>query len=221
VKTEKSIKRDQTEKEELYNALTHGFGALLSLAGLILLLFGAINGGDPWRIVSLAIYGTSLVLLYTASTLYHFEKNEKRKKYLKIFDHSSIYLLIAGSYTPFMLVTINGKWGWIIFSIVWSIAIIGIVFKLKYVGQFKRLSLALYLAMGWVIIIVIKYVIEALPMPALVLLILGGLSYSGGTWFYSKSHKPYYHAIWHLFVIGGSVLQFLAIYLYVMPIPTI
>ncbi|HRX15770.1 MAG TPA: hemolysin III family protein [Spirochaetota bacterium] len=217
MKTEKKIKRSQTSKEEFFNFLTHGTAALLSIAGLVFLVVGAAIGGDPWRIVSMSIYGASLVMLYCASTFYHFAKDSQKKSYLKIFDHTSIYFLIAGSYTPYVLVTINGTIGWVIFGIVWGITIIGIVFKFKYVGQFKKLSLALYLGMGWVIIFAIRDIVEALPSGGLLLLVLGGVAYSVGTIFYAKDSKPYFHAIWHLFVMAGSIFHYMSISMYVLP----
>jgi hemolysin III len=209
-----------TAGEEIAHALTHGLGIVLAIAGLTVMVARATLYGDAWHIVGAAIFGTTLVLMYTASTLYHSipaEQLPNTKRVLRIIDHSSIYLLIAGTYTPFTLVTLNGPWGWSLFGIVWGLALVGVVFKLFATGRFERLSLAIYLGMGWCVIIAIKPLVRELPTGGLVLLIAGGLAYTGGVAFYALDSRRYFHAIWHAFVLAGSVLQYFAVLLYVIP----
>src|SRR5689334_7639061 len=178
--------------------------------------------GNIWHIVGAAIFGTTLVLMYTASTLYHSVPAEhlpNAKKVLRIIDHSTIYFLIAGSYTPFTLVTLHGPWGWGLFAWTWGLALAGVVFKIFATGKFEKLSLAIYLGMGWCIVVAIKPLLNTLETGGLVLMLLGGLSYTGGVAFYVLDHKKYFHAIWHAFVLGGSVLQYFAVLFYVIPGP--
>ncbi len=208
---------DETRKEEIASTITHGIGAALSIAALSVLVVFAGLRGDAWRVVSFSIYGATLVLLYLASTFYHFFSNPRVKRVFHIFDHSAIYLLIAGSYTPFCLVTIRGGWGWSIFGVVWGIALFGIMFKAFFTGRYNFVSTALYLVMGWIIVIAIKPLVVYLPAGAFPWLILGGLSYTAGVVFYAWERLPYGHAIWHLFVLAGSTLHFFAILLYVLP----
>lgn len=205
--------------EELMNALTHGLGAVLAVAGLIALTVSACLYGGVWHIVSFSIYGVSLVLLYLASTLYHSFRGERLKKVFKVFDHSAIYLLIAGTYTPFTLVPLHGTLGWVIFSVVWSLAVIGIVFKLFFAHRFKVLSTLCYLGMGWFIVAAMKPLMAALPPWGLYWLIAGGVFYSAGTIFYLARRLPYHHAVWHLFVLAGSIAHFISVYYYVLPLP--
>lgn len=205
--------------EERMNALTHGVGTALAAAGMIALAVVAWNGGSVWHQLSVLIYGTSLVLLYLASTLYHSFREEKIKYRLKIFDHSAIYLLIAGTYTPFTLIPLHGALGWGIFTTVWSAAGIGIVLKLFYAKRFKILSTICYLAMGWFIVVVIKPLAAALPAGGLAWLIAGGACYTLGAVFYLWRRLPYNHAVWHLFVLAGSAAHFIAVLYYVLPLP--
>ena len=207
-----------TPREELANSLTHGLGALLSVAGLGLLVFKAAQHGDAWQVVSTAIFGTTLVLLYTASTLYHSFRGERLKQVLQKFDHAAIFLLIAGTYTPFVLVTLRGVWGWSLFSVVWGLAVAGVTIKFWLAGRFRLISTLIYLAMGWLVMIAIKPLVAALPAAGLKLLIAGGLCYTGGTCFYLWKRLPYHHAIWHGFVMGGSACHWAAVYLYVVPV---
>lgn len=206
-----------SKKEELANSITHGVGIALSLAALVILVSFSSMKGDPWKILSFSIYGASLVLLYTASTLYHSFTNVKVKHYLKIFDHAAIYLLIAGTYTPFMLVMLRESIGWILFTIVWSLALIGMCFKLFFVNRFNVLSTIIYLLMGWMVGIAFKPMVEFIPPGGLYWLLAGGLFYSLGVIFYLWKKIPYHHAIWHLFVLGGSICHFFAVLFYVLP----
>jgi hemolysin III len=201
--------------EEKWNVYTHALGLLLSVIGLILLIVKAINEGSLLRLISFSIFGISLVILYTASTLFHNSKNPKRRRELNIVDHASIYLLIAGSYTPFALMTLKGSLGWIIFGIVWTIAIIGIVLKLFYTGSFEKASTIAYVLMGWIIMIVIKPIINNISIEGFYWLLAGGISYTIGAVLYSIQRIKYNHAIFHVFVLGGSICHFITIYYYV------
>jgi hemolysin III len=205
--------------EEVMNAVTHGIGTLLAVAGLVLLTVLAYLHGDIWHIVSFSIYGSTLVLLYLASTLYHSFTNEKVKRIFKILDHSAIYLLIAGTYTPFTLVPLHGVLGWTVFGVVWGLAIIGIVLKVFFAGRFKFVSTMCYLGMGWFIIVAIKPLIATVPALGMNWLFAGGLFYTLGSAFYMWKRIPYNHAIWHLFVLAGSVSHFIAVFFYVLPTP--
>ncbi|HMM20042.1 MAG TPA: hemolysin III family protein [Selenomonadales bacterium] len=203
--------------EERLNAVTHGIGTLLALAGLIILLVSSLLHGDMWHLVSSSIYGTSLVLLYLASTLYHSFSNERLKYIFKIFDHAAIYLLIAGTYTPFTLVLFRGALGWTVFGVVWGLALIGVIFQFFFVNRFKILSTICYIIMGWLMLLLIKPLVAALPSTGLCWLIGGGVLYTVGALFYLYRRIPYNHAIWHLFVLAGSVAHFITVYCYILP----
>ncbi|MBM7558377.1 hemolysin III [Marinitoga litoralis] len=202
--------------EEIANSITHGIGALLSLAGLIVLIIFSLLKGSFLQTISVTIYGISLFLLYLASTLYHSIQNKKVKQVLEVIDHSAIYLLIAGTYTPFTLVTLNGKIGWTIFITVWILAFIGIALKPFFVKKFTILSTILYIAMGWIIIFAIKPLVSTLPFGGIIWLVTGGLLYTIGAIFYIWRKLPYGHMIWHLFVLGGSISHFVAVFFYVL-----
>lgn len=207
------LRRKYTLGEELFNAITHGIGALLSVAGCVVLLVRCHQMGDGVAAVSSAIYGTTLIILYTMSTLYHALANEKAKAVFRVFDHVTIYLLIAGTYTPYTLACLGGALGWTLFGIVWAAAIVGIVFSSISLRRFQKLSMICYIAMGWVILIAIKplwQVIGTLPM---VFLVIGGVLYTGGVLFYQMKESRYMHSIWHLFVIAGSIFQYFSILL--------
>ncbi len=205
--------------EEVVNAVTHGIGALLSVAGLVLLMVLAYFHGNIWHIISFSIYGTTLVLLYLASTLYHSITNERIKRIFKILDHSAIYLLIAGTYTPFTLVPLHGVLGWTVFGVVWGLAMIGIVLKIFFAGRFNIISTLCYLGMGWFIVFAIKPLIATVPTLGMTWLLVGGLFYTLGSVFYLWKKIPYNHAIWHLFVLAGSISHFIAVYFYILPVP--
>lgn len=205
--------------EEVMNAVTHGIGTLLSVAGLVLLTVLAYLHGDIWHLISFSIYGTTLVLLYLSSTLYHSFTNEKVKKIFKVFDHSAIYLLIAGTYTPFTLVPLHGVLGWTIFGLVWGFAVIGIALKIFFTGRFKLLSTLCYLGMGWFIVFAIKPLLATVPALGMTWLLVGGLFYTLGSIFYLWKRLPYNHAIWHLFVLAGSISHFIAVFFYILPTP--
>jgi hemolysin III len=199
-------------REELANSLTHGLGAGLSVVGLVLLVLCAARTGDPWVIISVALYGTSLVVLYTASTLYHAVRGARGKTRLRRLDHAAIFLLIAGTYTPFLLISLRGPWGWSLFGVIWGLALLGMFMKVWWTGRHHRLSTALYLAMGWMVVVAIKPLLAHVPGGALALLLAGGLCYTVGTVFYQWRGLPYHHAIWHLWVLAGSICHWAAVY---------
>jgi hemolysin III len=203
--------------EELANSLTHGLGLALSVAGFVALLVLAAGHGTALQIAACAIYGTTLVALYAASTLYHGCREPRRKQILRVVDHCAIFLLIAGTYTPLTLLALPPRWGWALFATVWMLALAGIVYKILFLGRYPRIGLAMYLLMGWLAIFAIRPILTYLPTPAVLLLFGGGLFYTAGVWFYVRDHKPYRHAIWHLFVLGGSVCHYFAILTTVLP----
>lgn len=204
-----------TKGEEIANAITHGIGAILAIAGAISLIIVSSFSRDPYKIVSFTIYGLSLIIMYLGSTLYHSIPNKKAKKVFRIIDHSSIYLLIAGSYTPFMLTTLRSRRAAIVILItIWVLTAIGIVCKSIWLDKFEKISIFIYIFMGWAVIFIIKDAIRLIPTKSLILLALGGLSYTFGCIFFAKDKWPYNHAIWHLFVMAGSILQYFSIILY-------
>lgn len=203
--------------EELWNSITHGVGAFLSVAALVLLLVYAAGGGAS-HVISAAIFGVTLILLYSASTLYHSFRQPRLKSFFKILDHSCIYLLIAGTYTPFLMVTLRGVLGWVLFAVIWLMALAGVLFKIFFVHRFKILSTIAYIFMGWIIIFAIKPLTAALPSGGLIWLVAGGLAYTTGAIFYAWDRLPFNHAIWHLFVLAGSVCHFFAVIFYVLPL---
>lgn len=203
--------------EEIAHTITHGIGALLSIAGLAVLVSFASLNGDAWHIVSSSIYGATLVLLYSASSLYHGIPHPRAKAFLQQLDHAAIYLLIAGTYTPFLLVSLRGAWGWSLFALIWTVAIVGVVLEFIDSRRFNKLSLWLYLGMGWIVLIAIKPMFNQVEIGGLILLLLGGLSYSLGVIFYIREQMAYHHAIWHLFVLAGSAFHFFSVLFYVIP----
>jgi len=209
------LAREYSKKEEFWNVLTHGLGLALSVPALVLLIVYSSLYESVWHVVSFSIYGATLVILYAASTLFHNTKNKDTRLKLNVFDHSSIYLLIAGTYTPFLLVTLRGPWGWSLFGVIWGLAITGVVVKLFFTGRFDKISTAVYVLMGWLIIIAIKPLMENLSPDGLFWLTAGGISYSIGAALYLIKKIPYNHAIFHVFVLIGSICHFIAIFFYV------
>lgn len=200
-----------SRNEEIANAITHGIGFLLSIAALVILIVNAANTGTVWHIVSFSIYGVTMILLYLSSTLVHSFPKGKVKDLFEIFDHAAIYLFIAGTYTPILFITLRGAVGWTLFAIVWSLAIAGVVFKVFFVKKFLYTSTLLYVLMGWIIVFAWKPLIVELPTIGIYFLVLGGALYTIGTIFYMWRSFPFHHAVWHLFVIAGSVFHFFAI----------
>ena len=204
--------------EEIMNSVTHGAGLLVSAAGLVLLIVLSSIYGQASHIVSCTVFGISLVLLYTASTLYHSFQRPNIKRIFRIIDHSCIYVLIAGTYTPFLIIIVRGTLGWAIFAVVWSLTILGIIFKAFFVNRFEIVSTIAYIVMGWLIILAIKPLYQTLPEGGLAWLVAGGLAYTLGTIFYAWKKLPFNHAVWHLFVLAGSVCHFISVLFYVIPV---
>ncbi|PGZ97451.1 hemolysin D [Bacillus pseudomycoides] len=216
--TQKITRMTQFVKEEIANAVTHGIGAILSIPALVILIIQAANYGTASAIVGATIYGVSMFLLYLCSTLLHSIHHPKVEKLLTILDHSAIYLLIAGTYTPFLLVTLRGPLGWTLLAIIWTLAIAGIVFKIFFVRRFIKLSTLFYVIMGWLIIVAIKPLYESLTGHGFSLLLAGGILYSVGAIFFLWEKLPFNHAIWHVFVLGGSAMMFFCVLFYVLPV---
>jgi hemolysin III len=208
---------NDTPGEEIANSLTHGLGLALSIAGLTVLVTFAASRGDVWTVTGCAVFGVSLVLLYAASTLYHSLRSRRWRRVLRVFDHAAIFLLIAGTYTPFTLVNLRGPWGWSMFWVVWGLAAAGIMLKLFFTGRFPIASTLIYLFMGWLVLVALKPLFGALPLSGLALLFAGGAAYSAGVAFYLWRRLPYHHALWHLFVLTGSVFHFFAVFCSVVP----
>ncbi len=198
--------------EEIANSVTHGIGVGLSVAGMTILVVLAAIYGDVWRVVSFSIYGSSLVILYLASTLYHSFQNPRLKRIFRILDHAAIYVLIAGTYTPFTLVSLRGPLGWTLFGVVWGMALVGIAFKTVFIGRYEVVATAAYVLMGWLCVIAFKDMLVKVPPGGLTFLFAGGIVYTIGVIFFAWEKLPYNHAIWHLFVLGGSICHFFAIY---------
>lgn len=207
-----------TLSEELMNSISHGIGAGLSVAALVLCIVQAAVNGTAAGVVSASIYGATLVILYCMSTLYHAITNQSARRVFRVFDHTSIYLLIAGTYTPIALVTLNGKTGWVLFGVVWGIAVLGIVLNAISIERFKKFSMISYVVMGWAVVFSAKEVIARMPKNGLIFLLIGGIAYTVGIIFYALKKVRYMHSIWHLFVLAGSILHFFAVYLYVLPV---
>jgi hemolysin III len=207
-----NYKVQYSKKEEITNALTHALGIIASFLGIIFLVLKALRNGDQWHLVSFIIFGISLLLMYTSSTLYHSIPGEKAKKHLRKLDHSVIYILIAGTYTPFLLTNLRGTTGWIMFVVVWTFAAVGIIIKLATQIKSKWVSAIIYLVMGWLAVFIARSMVENLSTVSIVYLAVGGLFYSLGVIFYVWKKLPYHHAIWHLFVLGGSISHYFSIY---------
>ena len=204
--------------EEIAHSIIHGLGAVLGIAGLGVLTAFASLHGDAWHIVGCSIFGAALILLYTTSTLYHSIPLPRVKKVLRTLDHSAIFILIAGTYTPFLLVNLRGPWGWSLFGVIWGLALLGIVLRIVRGRRSTFVSVALYVGMGWAVVVAAKPMLNSVAPGGLWLLLLGGLAYTLGVIFYVWKRLPYHHAIWHVFVLAGSILHFFAILFYVIPL---
>lgn len=211
--TEKSEKPRYTLGEEIFNSVSHGTGGALAVAGTAVLIVCSAIYSDAWAVVSSCIYGASLIILYTMSTLYHAITNEKAKKFFRIMDHNTIFFLIAGTYTPITLAFMRGALGWVLFGVVWAAAIVGIVLNSIDLERFRKPSVVCYVAMGWVIIIAFKPFIESVPTISLVFLLIGGAFYTIGVIFYALKKVRYFHSVWHLFTVAGSVFHYFAVLL--------
>lgn len=204
--------RSLTLGEEIFNSITHGIGALLSIAALVILVVFAAIRGNAWHVVSFSIFGSTLVLLYLSSTLYHSFTKENVKNLFARFDHASIFLLIAGTYTPFVLTVLRGPLGWTLFGIIWGLAIAGVVIRSIYLTRFRKLMVGIYLTMGWLFLIAVVPMVRNLPAASTVFLFIGGGCYSLGVIFYAWRNLKYGHGIWHLFVLAGSIMHFFSIF---------
>ncbi len=205
--------------EEVANSITHGIGLLFSITGLVVMIYFASLYGDSRHLVSCAIFGVTLIFAYTTSTLYHSIPLPGPKRILRMLDHAAIFLLIAGTYTPFTLISLRGPWGWSLFGTIWGLAVCGVFCKVFMPKKMAALSTLLYILMGWVIIIAARPLLANVAPGGLFLLLAGGLAYTGGVVFYAWERMPYNHMVWHLFVMAGSALHFFAILLYVIPGP--
>jgi len=205
---------------ELINGVTHGVGFLLSIAGLVVLVVLAASRGGARHVVACSVYGSTLILLYLASTLYHSVTAPRAKQVLRLIDHIAIYLLIAGTYTPFTLLTLRGGWGWSLFGVIWGLAIVGSVFKILFIGRFRKTSVVIYLLMGWLVVVGLKPLLASLPLAGFVWLMAGGAAYTLGVVFYAWKSLPHHHAIWHVFVMLGSTCHFFAVMLHTLPPPS-
>lgn len=205
-------------REELANSITHGVGILFGISALCIMTTFASLYGNAWHIVGCSVFGATLVLLYTFSTLYHSVSLPRVKTVFRVLDHVAIFLLIAGTYTPFTLVSLRGAWGWSIFGVVWGAALVGILLKVVSLNRWEAFSLCLYGGMGWTVVVAAKPLMAAVAPGGLWLLLAGGLAYTFGIVFYVWNSLPFNHAIWHLFVLAGSVLHFFAVLFYVIPI---
>ena len=204
--------------EEIANSITHGIGIVLSIVALGVLVIFSSRYGNIWHVVSVCIYGATLIMLYTASTLYHSIQHPRAKNILQTLDHSAIFLLIAGTYTPFTLVSLRGPWGWSLFVVIWGLAVMGMLFQLSDLKHWRTASIILYICMGWAVIVAIKPLIANVATGGIVLLVTGGVAYTSGVLVYKQKQIKYHHAVWHLFVLAGSIFHFFAILLYVLPI---
>lgn len=214
-KSSESIRR-YTTGEEIFNAVTHGIGAGLSVAALVTLIVHAAHVSDAYGVISVSLYGAALIILYTMSTLYHALTPAGAKRVFRIFDHTTIFLLIAGTYTPFLLVPLRGALGWTLFGILWGLAAVGIVFDAVMLQRFRKIEMLLYICMGWCIVLTVKPLLAAVRPSGLILLLAGGLCYTVGIIFYKLKKIRYMHSIWHLFVLAGSILHYFSIYFYVL-----
>jgi hemolysin III len=209
--------KERLTLEEVANCATHGVGLALSVAGFVALVALAWAYGDAWHLASCVVYGASLVALYLASTLYHGVRAPRAKQLLQALDHCGIYLLIAGTYTPFTLVTLRGPWGWTLFGLVWGLALAGILFRVLFGTRYRPLAVASYVLLGWLCVVAVKPILELVPLGALAWIAAGGLTYTMGVFFFAAKRIPHHHAIWHLFVLGGSICHYVAVLLYVLP----
>lgn len=215
--TDRTLKR-YTIGEEIFNSVTHGTGAVLAIGGTVLLIVLSVINGSGLALASSLIYGISLIVLYTMSTVYHAVQHERAKEILRIFDHTSIFLLIAGSYTPFCLIALKGNTrGLAVVAAVWLCAVLGMVLNAIDLKKTERLGTVLYVIMGWSIVVVFRDIVSVLPTPAFWLLLSGGISYTGGLIFYAMKNRKYMHSVWHIFVLAGSVLHYICIAVYVLP----
>jgi len=209
--------KERLPPEEVANCATHGVGLALSVAGFVALVALAWAYGDAWHLASCGVYGASLVALYLASTLYHGARRPRAKQVFQALDHCGIYLLIAGTDPPFPLVTLRGPWGWTLFGLVWGIALAGILFRVLFGTRYRPVAVASYVLLGWLCVVAVKPILELVPLGALAWIAAGGFAYTAGVFFFAAKRIPHHHAIWHLFVLGGSICHYVAVLMYVLP----
>lgn len=209
-------RKEYTAGEEIFNSISHGVGAALAVAALVLLIIRAVLHSDGYGLASALVYGISLIVLYSMSMVYHIVQNDTGKYILRKFDHCSIYLLIAGTYTPYLLMSLRGPKGWIMFGLIWGAAIGGIILNSINVDRFRKVSMVFYLCMGWAIIFTVGEIAKKIALPGIVFLIVGGVVYTVGVIFYSLKKYRYMHSVWHLFVLAGSIFHYFSILLYVL-----
>ena len=202
---------EYSKGEEVLNSITHGIGAVLSVLGLVYLIHQALNFGTTWHLVSFIIYGVSLIVLFLASTLYHGIPIAAWKESLNVFDRSAIYILIAGTYTPFLLNNLRGPWGWSLFGVIWGLTLFGLTISLGLLPKLRKASVVLYLLMGWLVVVAVGELVSRVGTTSLILLLIGGICYTVGVVFYLWRKLPYNHAIWHLFVLGGSIMHYFSV----------
>ena len=207
--------------EETMHSVTHGIGTGLAIVGMTILVVLAVSNGDIYQIVSFSIFGSTLVLLYLASTLYHGFQNPRLKQIFKIFDHAAIYLLIAGTYTPFLLLALRGTTGWTLLVIVWGIALVGVIYKIFFIKRFHVLSVISYILLSWLCVFVFNQMLATIPIGGIIWLVVGGLFYMVGIIFYALQKIPYMHVVWHFFVLAGSICHYFAVLLYLAPTNTL
>lgn len=205
---------DSPSREEVANTISHGLGLLLAMVAVPILVLAAIKAGSTHFIVGVSVFGGTMVLLYLASTLYHSLTHDAAKRLFRLFDHTAIFLLIAGTYTPFALGVLRGPWGWSLLAIIWSLAIVGITLKINKRTRHSRISIVLYVIMGWLAVVAVKPIVMLIPVPGIVLILAGGLAYTGGLAFFAAHRIRYNHFIWHLFVIAGTTCHFFAVLWY-------
>jgi hemolysin III len=208
----------QSGPEEIANSVSHGIGAAFSAAALALLVVFAATRGDAWRVVGLSIFGSTLFILYLVSTLYHAVRGPRAKRLFRVLDHAAIFLLIAGTYTPVLLVFMRGPWGWTLFGLIWAMAIVGVLCKVFLPDRMRWGFIPLYIGMGWLVLIAVKPMLRSVPRELTLWLLLGGVCYTLGVIFYAWKRLPYQHAIWHLFVLAGSICHFFGLLFHLAPI---
>jgi hemolysin III len=206
--------RCPTVGEEIANTLSHGIGLVLAIIATPILIIAASRSGTAWNIVGVAVFAASMMMLYSASTLYHALRHDKAKRFFRMLDHGAIFLLIAGTYTPFTLGVLRGAWGWTLFGLIWTLAAVGLTMKAVFGSRFNKLSVVLYLTMGWLVVIAAPEVLHRVPLSGLAWIIAGGIAYTGGVGFYAAHRVRYAHFAWHLFVIAGTVCHFFAVLWY-------
>lgn len=216
MKAESKPAPSYTFGEELFNSISHGVGVLVGIAALVLLIIFSCIKGSGYSLAAGIVYGVSLIVLYSMSMVYHIVQGKKAKAVLRIFDHCSIFVLIAGTYTPYLLVSLEKPLGWTMFGIIWGMAVIGIILNAIDLEKFKKISMVCYIIMGWAIVFTIKPILNTVALPGILLLVLGGVIYTAGIFFYNAKKYKYMHSVWHLFVLGGSICHYLSILLYVV-----